>query len=42
MEREATVAFSQDMIPAEFISGVKDAILLSHTLEEMKDNVKKA
>jgi sporulation protein YlmC with PRC-barrel domain len=30
------------LIPAEFISGMKDAILLSHTLEEMKDNVKKA
>jgi sporulation protein YlmC with PRC-barrel domain len=30
------------LIPAEFVSGIKDAILLQHTLEEMKDSVKKA
>ena len=30
------------LIPAELISGIKDAILLQHTLEEMKDSVKKA
>ena len=35
------VRSSKIFIPADFVSSVRDAIQLQHTLEEMKDKVKK-